>query len=154
MKKVATAVAAALVAVGASASEARMLLRCFPGHSASAVAGAASLLRDVPAIGWINANGAKTRPATKPYYVVIASTSDRAALASLVGLPVEFRPSAVRFAGFAEVAQIASRTPTLSPAQECDHDAVLPNSHLARQSIVLGEEVFGRELSSSMRITY
>lgn len=154
MKKLAPAIAAALVAVGASASEARMMLRCLPGHEISTVTGAAPLLRDVPAIAWINANGVKTRPATKPYYVVVVSTSDRAALASLVGLPTEFRPAAVRFTAFADVAQVASRTPSISPAQECDHDAVLPDSHLARQSVVLGEEVFGRELSSSMRITY
>lgn len=154
MKKVAPAVAAALLAVGASASEARMMLRCFPGQSQTETTGAAPLLRDVPAIAWINANGAKTRPATKPFYAVTPSTADRAALASLVGLPTEFRPSAVRFTTFAELSQIASRTPTLSAAEECDHDAVLPDSHLARQSIVLGEEVFGRELTSSMRITY
>jgi len=131
-----------------------MLLRCFPGQQSAQATGAAPLLRDVPAVAWISANGAKTRPATKPFYFITPSTSDRAALASLVGLPTQFRPSAVRFSAFAEVAHIASRTPTLSATQECDGDAVLPNSHLARQSIVLGEEVFGRELSSSMRITY
>jgi len=154
VKKLATAVAAALVAVGASASEARMMLRCFPGHSKFEATGAAPLLRDMPAIAWINANGVKTRPATRPFYFITPSTSDRAALASLVGLPTEFRPSAVRLTTFADLAQTASRTPSLSATLECDHDAVLPNSHLARQSIVLGEEVFGRELSSSMRITY
>ena len=154
MKKLATAVVGALVAVGASASEARMLLRCFPGQQATEFTGAAPLLRGVTPIVWINANGAKTRPATKPFYFIAPSTSDRAALAYLVGLPAEFRPSAVRFTAFSEVSQVASRTPTLSAPQDCDHDAVLPDSDLVRLSVVLGEEVFGRELSSSMRITY
>ncbi len=154
MNKLAAAVASGLLALASSGADARVILSQVNSLMSRTGIAAGSLLGDIPDQTWVIANGAKTMSACAPYQAGRVFTSDAAALAALLDMPEEFRPELVRFTRLTELALIASRTTVLSAPSSEDLEAFLPDSGRSNAWAVLGEQVFGRELTSTLSIAY
>lgn len=154
MNKLGAAVASGLLVVASSGSDARVILSQVNSLMSRSGIAAGSLLGDIPDQTWVLANGAKTMSACAPYQAGRVFTSDAAALAALLEMPEDFRPEVVRFARLTEVAQVASRTTVLSAPTESDLEAFLPGDGRSKAWAVLGDQVFGRELTSTLSIAY